>query len=36
MFGLVNIYLINEQEIMKLKDVSKKAIEYVDAIKLGK
>ena len=36
MFGLVNIYLINEQEIMKIKDVSKKAIEYVDAIKLGK
>lgn len=31
MFGLVNIYLINEQEIMKIKDVSKKAIEYVDA-----
>lgn len=33
-FGLVNLHLANEQEIMEIKDVSKKVIKYVDAIKL--
>lgn len=33
-FGLVTIYLVNENKIMKMNDVSKRVIKYVDATKL--